>query len=137
MVMTRRKLLRAIDAAKVQAAVEEAERRTSGEIVISVSTIFWGDVENGARRAFARLGVSNTRDRNGILIFVVPSRRRFMVLGDTAIHERVGEEFWTFVAGELSVHFRRGLFTEGLVRDRENWGTTGHPLSVRRLNRPE
>jgi uncharacterized membrane protein len=120
--MTKRKLLAAIDSARVQSAVERAEDRTSGEIVVSVSSLFLGDVEKAARRAFRRLGIPNTRDRNGILIFVVPSRRRFMVLGDTGIHERVGQEFWTRVAADLSSHFRQGDFTEGLVQAIETIG---------------
>jgi Predicted membrane protein len=46
----------------------------------------------------------NTAERNGVLIFLVPSRRRFAVLGDTGIHEKVGQEFWEAVA---EVHVRK------------------------------
>ncbi|HEX5000567.1 MAG TPA: TPM domain-containing protein [Terriglobia bacterium] len=122
MVMTKGQLIKAVDETRVREAVERAERRTSGEIVVSVSGLFLGDVEKAAHRAFARLGVAQTRDRNGILIFVAPARRRFMVLGDVGIHERVGQEFWNRIAAQLSEHFRRSDFTEGLVRAIESIG---------------
>jgi len=50
-----------------------------------------------------------------VLIFVVPSRRRFVVLGDAGIHAKVGQAFWNDVAACLSAQFARGAFTEGLV----------------------
>jgi uncharacterized membrane protein len=115
MVMTRKQLLSSIDSVKVKHAIEHAEEQTSGEIVVSVAPFFWGNVEKAARRAFARLGVSKTHLRNGVLFFIVPSRRLFVVLGDQGIHEKVGQEFWNGIAGHLSRHFREGNFTEGLV----------------------
>jgi uncharacterized membrane protein len=116
MVMTRRQLLRNIDTARVKAAIARAEHLTSGEVVVSVAPIFWGSVEKAAQRAFVRLGVIHTKEHNGVMIFVVPGRKKFMVLGDSAIHAKVGQEFWESVAAQLSGHFRNGDFTEGLVR---------------------
>lgn len=116
MVMTRKQLLRAIDVTRVKAAIAKAEHMTSGEVVVSVAPLFWGSVEKAAQKAFVRLGVVHTKEHNGVLIFVVPGRKKFMVLGDSAIHEKVGQEFWEVVAAQLSGHFRQGDFTEGLVR---------------------
>jgi uncharacterized membrane protein len=113
--MTRRQLLRNIDAARVKEAIARAERRTSGEIMVSVAPIFWGSVEKAAQKAFVRLGIVQTKEHNGVLIFVVPGRKKFMVLGDGGIHAKVGQEFWEAVAGQLSGHFRKGDFTGGLV----------------------
>ena len=115
MVMTRRQLLRNIDTARIKEAIARAELRTSGEIVVSVAPIFWGSVEKAAQKAFVRLGIIQTKEHNGVLIFVVPGRKKFMVLGDSGIHARVGQEFWEAVAGKLSEHFRSGDFTGGLV----------------------
>jgi uncharacterized membrane protein len=121
--MTRRKLLTTIDRGRVKDAISRAERQTSGEIVVSVSRLFWGDVDKAARKAFARLGVAATRQRNGVLIFLVPARRRFAVLGDSGIHEKVGQDFWTGVAEVVSKRFHRGEFTEGLVCAIDEIGT--------------
>jgi uncharacterized membrane protein len=115
MVMTREQLLQSIDSRRLQEAIEEAERRTSGEIVVSVSPLFWGSVDKAARRAFNRLGVHNTRQRNGVLFFIVPSRHRFVVLGDEGIHTKAGQGLWDDVVARVSAHFRAGEFTDGLV----------------------
>jgi uncharacterized membrane protein len=113
--MSRRSLRQCVDQGQVVAAIQAAERVTSGEIRVSVATFFWGDVEKAAGKAFRRLGMEDTVDRNGVLIFLVPSRKRFAILGDTGIHDKVGQAFWHDASACLSAHFRRGAFTEGLV----------------------
>ena len=122
MVMTHRRLLRLIDNDRIKAAIQKAERQTSGEICVSVSRLFWGNVEKAADKAFRRLGMTKTRDRNGVLFFVVPSRRKFVILGDQGIHEKVGQEFWRLVAARVSERFRVGDFTGGLVKGIEEVG---------------
>ena len=116
MVVTRKKLLQVIDRDKIKEAIQRAERRTSGEICVSVAPFFWGNTEKAADKAFVRMGITRTKDRNGVLLFVVPSRRKFVVLGDRGIHERVGQEFWNSVAGVIAERFRDGDFTGGLIR---------------------
>ena len=115
MVMTRKQLLQVVDRERIKHAIKAAEHRTSGEICVSVSRLFWGNIETAADKAFVRLGMTRTKDRNGVLFFVVPSRRKFVVLGDRGIHERVGQEFWESVAAIISEKFRTGDFTGGLV----------------------
>lgn len=114
--MTRRQLLRKIDGGKIKEAIQKAEQRTSGEIRVSVAPLFWGSVEKAADKAFVRMGMTRTRQRNGVLIFVVPARRKFVVLGDQGIHEKVGQEFWNRVAAAVSERFREGDFTGGLLK---------------------
>ena len=125
--MTRTALLRAIDCTRIEESIRQAERRTSGEIRVSVSRFFWGDVRRVADHAFIRLGMAATRNRNGILFFIVPARRRFVVLGDDGIHAKVGQEFWERVAAAVSEHLRGGDFTLGLVRGIE---TVGEQLAL-------
>lgn len=113
--ITRRGLLKRIDTERIRIAIEEAEKRTSGEIQVSVAPLFWGSVRKTAEKAFDRLGMTRTAARNGILFFIVPARRRFAVLGDSGIHEKVGQDFWEAVAAALSEKFHTGDFTGGLV----------------------
>lgn len=110
----RKRWMQAVDGARVEKALREAERRTSGELRVSVAPFFWGNPEREANRAFDRLGMTRTRERNGVLIFVVPSRRSFVIRGDQAIHAKVGQGFWNETARLLSSHFAEGRFTEGL-----------------------
>ncbi len=111
-----RKVLRSIDTRRIEDAIRAAEHRSSGEIRVSVAPLFWGDVRRLAEKAFKRLGMTATKQRNGVLFFVVPSRRRFVVLGDRGIHEKVGQEFWERITLAMSDRFKAGDFTEGIVR---------------------
>ena len=122
MLLKHRKLKRAIDVPRVREAIEEAERETSGEIRVSVAPYFWGSVRRAAERAFERLGMTATRQRNGVLFFIVPGRRRFAVLGDEGIHARMGPEFWQHVTAAVAERFRDGDFTGGLVHGIETVG---------------
>ncbi len=122
MVMTRRKLLRNIDCAQVEEAIRKAERQTSGEICVSLSLLFWGNAEKAAENAFVRLGMTRTKQRNGVLLFVVPARRKLIVRGDRGIHEKVGPEFWQRIVAVVTERFRVDDFTGGLVRGIEEIG---------------
>lgn len=113
--VTRKQLLRIIDQAKIKEAIRKAEIQTSGEICVSVAPLFWGNVQKAAEKAFVRMGMTRTKDRNSVLFFVVPSRRKFAVLGDSGIHEKVGQDFWNQIANAVSERFREGNFTAGLV----------------------
>ena len=104
-----------IDKNRIKEAIQKAERRTSGEIRVSVSPLFWGDVQAAAEKAFVRLGMAATNERNAVLFFVVPARRKFVVLGDSGIHEKVGQEFWHHIVSTVAERFQKGDFTGGLV----------------------
>ena len=105
-----------IDHARVVAAIAEAEQRTSGEVRVLVARQTTEDPVATARSHFERLGMTNTEARNGVLVYLAPRSRAFAIIGDTAIHEKCGSEFWSRVAAQMEEHFRRGEFTEGLVQ---------------------
>jgi len=105
----------ALDDERIVAAIREAEGRTRAEIRVHVTAKPVADAKQAGARTFAKLGMTATAERNGVLIFLAPSSRSFAVLGDSGIHERCGEEFWTRVASAMSGHFREGRFSDGLV----------------------
>jgi uncharacterized membrane protein len=105
----------ALDDERIVAAIREAEQRTRAEIRVHVTAKPVEDAKQAAASAFARLGMTATDERNGVLIFLAPRSRSFAVLGDSGIHERCGDEFWSRVASAMSVHFREGRFSDGLV----------------------
>lgn len=111
-----------LDVAALEAAIREAERATTGEVRVAVLPRVRGGLDNAVKPAAERLGMTRTKERNGVLILVDPARRAFLVWGDTAIHERVGEAFWKEVAAAIEERFRAGDFTGGLVRGIETAG---------------
>ena len=120
--MSQHQLLAIIDDDRIKAAIAASEKLTSGEIRVSVARFFWGSVRAAAGKAFTRLGMRDTKDRNGILFFVVPSRQRFVVLGDQGIHEKVGQDFWDKLVAAMAGDFKAGKFNEGLIRGIEECG---------------
>jgi len=56
-----------------------------------------------------------TRERNAVLIFVAPRVHKFAVVGDKAIHEKCGDEFWQRVVNGMRTHFQNENFNDALV----------------------
>lgn len=117
-----RRLLSMTDERRVLEAIRAAEARTSGELRVHVVRTSRGEARADAERWFVRLGMHATRERNGVLFFLATADRRFAVIGDRGIHERVGEAFWDRVRELLEGHFRKREFAEGLVRAVEQVG---------------
>jgi uncharacterized membrane protein len=111
----RRRFLARLDRAKLEEAIRRAEGSTTGQIRVVVLPRVRGNLAKVAQLTAERLEMDATADRNGVLILVVPGRREFHVWGDLGIHERVGDEFWKRVAGQISEQFQRGDFTAGLL----------------------
>ncbi len=117
-----KKFLARLDVVALEAAIRDAERATTGEIRVAVLPRVRGGLDKAVQPAAERLGMTRTAGRNGVLILVDPARRAFLVWGDTAIHERVGEAFWKEVVAAVEERFRAGDFTGGLVRGIETAG---------------
>lgn len=111
-----------LDAERIVAAVAAAERKSSGEIRVHVTQRKPENLEERARQRFELLGMTKTAERNGVLLYIAPRARRFQILGDIGIHEKCGPDFWKEVAGEIEAHFRKGEFTDGIVRAVEHVG---------------
>ena len=100
---------------EVVGAIREAESKMCGEIRVFVSRKERHDPVTAAQHRFEKLGMTKTRERNGVLIYVVPRLRKFAIIGDIAIHEKCGDGFWKDVANEMTEHFRKGEFTHAIV----------------------
>jgi len=104
-----------IDHDRVVAAIRAAEAKTSGEIRVLVARHKASDPIAAAQAYFQKMGMAASPHRNGVLIFVAPRSRNFAVVGDTGVHEKCGDPFWTGLAEAMGGYFSRGSFTEGIV----------------------
>ena len=138
MVTPDKRIAHDLDLDAVEQAIRGAEQRTSGEIRVAIArSWFWGDARASAERAFRRMGVSATRARNGVLIFVAPRRRMVAVIGDVGIHAKVAPDFWAAVVERMTADFRRGDRTAGLVAAVELLGNalaTAFPIGAADVN---
>ena len=100
----------------IVAAIKQAEAKTSGEIRVFISRKNVEDPVIAAQEQFVKMGMTKTREKNGVLIFVAPEAHKFAVLGDSGIHAKCGQEFWDSVTQEMTAHFKRDEFSEGVIR---------------------
>ena len=114
--MQQKEFLTRLDQKRIIDAIAAAERRTSGEIRVHVQPIVvGGEIRDVAERTFERLGMTKTALRNGVLLFIACEEHRFVILGDRGIDEKVPAGFWDESAAKLTMRFRAGQFTEGIV----------------------
>ncbi len=116
-----RKFFSRAEQAEIVAAIEAAERRTSGEIRLYVEREVprqdpgGGDATRRSQELFSTLGIHQTAERNGVLIYLATHSRRFAVVGDTDLHRRVGKDFWDDVVTEIGRHFAADAFVIGVT----------------------
>lgn len=89
------------------AVIADAEAGTTGHIVVRVVDDRDVDAFARAKEEFERAGLHGAEHRNAALILVAPRARRYAVLGDRALHERVGDAFWQQVVEEMKPELAR------------------------------
>ncbi len=99
----------------VLAAIRAAESRSSGEVRVFVTNRCIDDPVAEAWRAFAKLQMHRTRQRNAALVFIAPNARKFAIVGDEGIHRHCKEGFWNHLADELAAGFRKSEYTDAIV----------------------
>jgi uncharacterized membrane protein len=105
----------ALDDDKITAAITAAEAKTTGEIRVFVSRRKCVDALGMAEKHFKALGMMKTKERNAVLIFIAPKSQSFAIFGDTAVHAKCGQEFWSVLRDEMTVHLKEGRYTDAVV----------------------
>jgi uncharacterized membrane protein len=113
--MKTKEFLAQVDDAKVLTAIEAAELKSSGEVRVFVSNELIDDVMTAAQAQFTKLGMINTKHRNGVLLFFAPKTQRFAVIGDQGVHEKCGQGFWDDVRSLMAERLKAGQFTDAVV----------------------
>jgi putative membrane protein len=67
-----------------------------------------------AAREFLRRGLTRTRDKTGVLIYVALAEHHAEILADTGIADRVGPDIWADIIEELTGAIKAGSLAEGL-----------------------
>jgi uncharacterized membrane protein len=100
---------------QITASIQEAEKNTSGEIKVHIeANCPDSDVMERAKIIFGQLGMHTTQEQNGVLFYLAYQDRKFAVLGDKGIYEKVPTDFWESTKEKLRTHFKQGDFTKGL-----------------------
>ena len=97
-------------------AITDAEPDTSGEVRVHIDDHCKEDVLDKAAKTFHKLKMNKTKLRNGVLFYLAVNDKKFAILGDKGIHDKVEENFWDNIKEEMRLHFKKEQFTEGLSK---------------------
>jgi uncharacterized membrane protein len=111
---------------RVASAIAAAEEGTTGRIAVRVIPDKSLDAFERAKHEFGRHGLHLHEHENAALVLVAPKARQFAVLGDRALHERVGDAFWNEVVEEMRPFFARNAIADGIVHAIGRLGTALH-----------
>lgn len=100
---------------RVRQAIVRAENGTTGRIAVRVIPDKHVDAFERAKHEFARTGLHRHDGGNAALVLIAPGARRFAVIGDRALHARVGDAFWDEVVAETQPYLARGDISDGAV----------------------
>jgi len=107
--------LTASEEQEVVGAILEAEKNTSGEIRVHIESHTRKEHYERAKEVFHLLKMDNTKQENGVLIYVAVNDKKFVICGDKGIDAVVPKDFWQSTRNSIQTHFEKGEFKEGLV----------------------
>ncbi|SDW38041.1 TPM domain-containing protein [Aequorivita viscosa] len=112
------------DQAAVIGAIRISEKNTSGEIRVHLESHSnppntkineQKDAIDRAEEVFNMLDMQNTKESNGVLIYVAVEDRTLVIMGDKGINDKVGQDFWESTKDIMINHFKNGEIKLGLV----------------------
>jgi uncharacterized membrane protein len=108
------------DLRKISEACKQAEQNTAGEVRVSIFSKRPRKLRNlnlgeFALAEFQHLGMEKTRDRTGILLLIILAEKKFQILADAGIHQKVEQGTWDTVAAGLSDYFKKGDYLTGII----------------------
>ncbi|MBL0072880.1 MAG: TPM domain-containing protein [Bacteroidetes bacterium] len=110
----------------IKEAIRKAELRTSGEIRVFFEDHSEDGPLNRAAFIFDELGMNKTALRNGVLIYIAFVDRKFAIIGDAGINERVGAAFWDDIKSKMLQNFSSGKMADGII---DAIGASGEALA--------
>lgn len=112
----RRKL--PVDTQQIEQAISHLEQQTSAELRVVVERKMPNNADAIARaeECFTELEMHNTEAQNGVLIYLAFKPHRVAVIGDVAIHEKVGQDFWQQTYEAMKSQLQAGEYTQAICQ---------------------
>ncbi|GGW47494.1 TPM domain-containing protein [Arenibacter certesii] len=107
--------LTAIEEQEVIEAIRTAERNTSGEIRVHIENGIGKDPLERAKEVFHHLKMYNTKNDNGVLIYIAAKDHTFAICGGKGIDQVVPRNFWDATKNTIISHFKEKRFKQGLT----------------------
>jgi uncharacterized membrane protein len=95
-------------------AIAHAERNTSAEVRVHIEHHCNGEGLDRADAIFHDLGMDETEQQNGVLIYIASEDHKAAVYAGKGIHQQVEDGFWSDVLDILLNHFKKDEYEEGI-----------------------
>jgi uncharacterized membrane protein len=100
---------------EIVAAIQLAEKNTSGEIRVHIEQTTSKVPFDRALEVFYELKMNETQLQNGVLIYLASADKQFVICGDKGINEVVATDFWNSTKEIMAAQFKQGNFKQGLI----------------------
>ncbi|RJP61160.1 MAG: TPM domain-containing protein [Ignavibacteriales bacterium] len=113
---------------RISNKIKEMEASTSGEIRVSIKEKKPfrkknNEIKTLAQEEFFKLKMDSTRDKTGIIIFILLREKQFYILADSGINEKVEQDKWDKIRDQMQEKFQKGYFAEGILLGIEKVGS--------------
>ena len=101
---------------KIVGAIHAAELQTSGEVRLYIeSKNRFVDPLDRAAEIFLQLKMTETVNRNAVLVYVALKHRELAVFADEGIYAKAGQQFWNTAVHTMISEFKKDNYAEGLI----------------------
>lgn len=107
---------------RIEEQIRQSEKQHSGEIRFAVeSGLELGPLWRGqtprarAIEVFSALGVWDTENNNGVLVYVMLADHAIEIVADRGIHQKVPTNHWESISKSIEHSFRNGQFETGVL----------------------
>ncbi len=104
------------EAERIIAEIRAAEKKTACEIRLHVENRCWRHPIKRAQVVFRKIGMQRTEGQTGLLIYLSMKSRKYAIIGDSGISEKVESTFFEEVRNLMQPYFDEEKFCEGVCQ---------------------
>jgi len=115
-----KKYLSESDLNEIANVIAEVESHTSGELRLCIKVKrdileYRLSVRELAMNEFYEFKMHNTKDKTGIMIFILFDEKKFEIIADEGINSKISESKWNDLTSHLVLYFRNSQYKEGII----------------------
>jgi len=107
---------------RIEDAIRSSEKTHSGELQFVVEAalhpyeaLLGKTPRQRAIELFSRLGIWDTEQNNGVLIYLLLADHDVEIVADRGIHKHIGDHGWDAICRDMETAFREGQFEAGML----------------------